>query len=87
MLFARMDPNSRLIFCEIPPRKGSVNSKSFWYHTHLDEYGVLRKCYHRCKTLLTKWEFYAGITFSFPLEHLLWEKVWPFNLLTKWLGL
>jgi hypothetical protein len=28
-----------------------------------------------------------GTTVGFPLEHFLYEKVWPFTLLTKFLGL
>jgi hypothetical protein len=31
--------------------------------------------------------FWLGLTMGFPLEHFLWEKVWPFRLLTAWLDL
>jgi len=56
-------------------------------HYHTDENGVLVKCYHNVKNFLTDWKFWAGVTLSFPLEHLIWEKVWPFKLVTEWLGL
>lgn len=56
-------------------------------HYHKDEYGLWVKCYHQCRGLLTNWQFWLGLTFGFPLEHLLWEKVWPFYLLTRALGL
>ena len=56
-------------------------------HTHVTEHGVIVRCYHASKELLLRWQFWAGLTLGFPLEHLLWEKVWPFSLLTKWMGL
>ena len=31
--------------------------------------------------------FWLGLTFGFPFEHFLWEHVWPFKLISKWLGL
>ena len=56
-------------------------------HFHKDENGLLVRCYHGSKNLLGKPSFWIGTTLSFPLEHFLWEKVWPFTLLTKALGL
>jgi len=56
-------------------------------HTHIDERGFIVKCYHKAQGLLTSWQFWLGTFLSFPLEHLLWEKVWPFSLLTKLMGL
>lgn len=56
-------------------------------HYHRDEAGYLVRCYHTCRTALTSWQFWLGITFSFPFEHLLWEKLWPFYLLTKAFGI
>ena len=56
-------------------------------HFHVDERGVLVRCYHGVTSLATDWRFWAGITLSFPLEHWLWEKCWPFYVLTNWLGL
>jgi hypothetical protein len=56
-------------------------------HTHKDEQGKLVKCYHYCQNVLTNWQFWAGMTLGFPLEHLLWEKVWPFYLISHLLGL
>jgi hypothetical protein len=56
-------------------------------HTHLDERGFVVKCYHKSKGLLTNWQFWLGVTLTFPLEHYLWEKAWPFYLITERLGL
>lgn len=56
-------------------------------HTHINEKGILIACYHKCKALLLNWQFWAGLTCGFPLEHLLWEKLWPFDLITRLLGL
>lgn len=56
-------------------------------HFHTDEQGLGWRCYHHCRGLLTNWQFWAGLTLGFPVEHALWEKVWPFYLLTHWIGL
>lgn len=70
------------------------NSKQTWNppikvksHTHLDQYGRVIRCYHETKAVFLSWGFWVGVTFSFPLEHFLWEKVWPLTLLSKLLGL
>lgn len=51
-------------------------------HVHVDEKGVWHWCYHQCKNVITAWQFWLGVTVSFPVEHLIWEKIWPFYLLT-----
>ena len=56
-------------------------------HTHVDERGFVVKCYHTCRGVLTSWQFWLGTFLAFPLEHAIWEKLWPFNLLTQWMGL
>ena len=56
-------------------------------HFHKTEDGVLVRCYHAGRSTLLSWQFWAGLTLGFPVEHLLWEKVWPFKLLTHWMGL
>lgn len=56
-------------------------------HYHIDERGFLVKCYHNGKALLLNWQFWTGLTLGFPLEHLIWEKLWPFSVITKLLGL
>jgi hypothetical protein len=56
-------------------------------HTHVDENGLMVKCYHKSKSALLSGGFWLGLTLGFPLEHFLWEKVWPFKLLTQYLGL
>lgn len=57
------------------------------FHFHLNEEGVLVKCYHGTKNLLSDYRFWIGVTISFPLEHALWTKVWPFYYLAESLGL
>ena len=61
--------------------------KSTHEHYHKDKKGLAHRCYHACRSLLLKWQFWIGITLGFPLEHLIWEKIWPFKLLTEFLGL
>jgi hypothetical protein len=56
-------------------------------HFHRDPRGVVHACYHHCRRVFLDWAFWIGLTVGFPLEHFLWEKVPPFSLLTKWLGL
>lgn len=56
-------------------------------HTHLNEQGLWVRCYHRCRTSVLQPGFWIGVTLSFPVEHLLWERVWPLKLVTKWMGL
>lgn len=53
-------------------------------HFHKTEKG-LKACYHTCKSILASPSFWVGTTISFPFEHFIWEKLWPFNLLTDWL--
>lgn len=57
------------------------------FHTHVTENGVLVKCYHETKTLFSTWSFWIGMTVGFPIEHFIWEKIWPFTVLSKFLGL
>lgn len=56
-------------------------------HTHRTIGGAIIDCYHETTNLLTSWQFWMGMTLGFPLEHYLYEKVWPFRLITEWLGL
>lgn len=48
-------------------------------HFHKNEDGVLVKCYHNTKSLLTDYRFWIGMTIGYPLEHALWEKIPPFS--------
>ena len=57
------------------------------YHYHQTKEGLLVRCYHSSRALLTNWQFWAGMTLGFPVEHLIWEKLWPFSLVTRWFGL
>jgi hypothetical protein len=56
-------------------------------HEHVDEKGFIHKCFHKCRSVLFNWSFWLGVTLSFPIEHFLWEKVWPFYHVTAWMGL
>jgi hypothetical protein len=57
------------------------------YHTHMDERGMLVKCYHESKSVVLSIGFWFGTLIAFPLEHFIWEHIPPFSLLTKLLGL
>lgn len=55
-------------------------------HLHKTPTGWVR-CFHNCKSCLTDVSFWLGVTLSFPLEHLIWEKIPPFNLIARYFGL
>ncbi len=55
-------------------------------HVHRDNNGFLHRCYHKCRSIFT-WQFFAGLTLSFPIEHALWTKVTPFVQIAEFLGL
>ncbi len=55
-------------------------------HVHRDSNGLLHRCYHKCRSIFT-WQFFAGLTLSFPIEHALWTKVTPFVQIAEFLGL
>lgn len=57
------------------------------FHTHEDERGVLVKCYHECRSLLTDWKFIVGMTVAFPIEHFIWTKVPGFSDVAVYFGL
>lgn len=61
-------------------------------HYHKDAEGFLVQCYHVCqKQALGIWQvlrspaFWIGITVTYPFEHALYEKVWPFLIVSQWL--
>lgn len=54
-------------------------------HYHLLPNGLFEKCYRHCKNTFLSVNFWLGVTLSFPLEHFLWEKVWPFSIIGKML--
>lgn len=56
-------------------------------HYHRNEQGALVRCFHTCKSLLWQPAFWIGTAVSFPFEHFLYEKVWPFYCLTNLMGL
>lgn len=55
-------------------------------HLHRSPDGFLHRCYHKCRSIFT-WQFFAGLTLSFPIEHALWTKVTPFVQIAEFLGL
>ena len=60
-------------------------------HFHQDDRGFVHKCFHRCTTSIRQPGFWVATVVStlvgFPFEHYLYDKVWPFVLITRWLGL
>jgi len=56
-------------------------------HTHVDEQGLIHKCYHKCRSTIFSFGFWLGVTLSFPIEHFIWEKVYPFNAIGHYFGL
>ena len=57
-------------------------------HYHEDKKtGLLVRCVNSCSNLITDYRFWIGVTISYPLEHFLWEHVWPFKLVMHFLGL
>lgn len=57
------------------------------YHEHTDPQGFVHRCWHSCQNILTNWQFWAGLTLGFPVEHFIWERVYPLYLISHWLGL
>jgi hypothetical protein len=49
--------------------------------------GSLRRTLVAMRECLLKPSFWLGVSLSFPIEHFIWEKLWPMCLLTKLLGL
>jgi hypothetical protein len=65
-----------------------MKNKEKSFHTHLTEDGILIKCYHKSKSaVFTAFMWFLGITASFPIEHFIWEKIWPFKEISQFLGL
>lgn len=56
-------------------------------HHHRTHNGVIVDCYHKCKSVLKDYGFWVGMTIGFPIEHFLYEKVFPFTLVTEFMGL
>lgn len=44
-------------------------------------------CWHKCRSILFSPGFWLGTTLGFPIEHLIWQKLWPFYLVSQVLGL
>jgi hypothetical protein len=49
--------------------------------------GVWAWIHRQLQASIFNLSFWLGLTFGFPFEHFLWEHVWPFKLISKWLGL
>lgn len=63
---------------------GKIESRG---HFHEDSRGMLHKCFHQCRSALSSWQFWLGMTLGFPLEHWLWEKAPGFRHITELMGL
>jgi hypothetical protein len=59
-------------------------------HFHQDEAGLFHRCYHKCKSALTSWQFWLGSVVSqfiwFPFEHSLWDNVGVLHEFAKIMG-
>jgi len=53
-------------------------------HYHVKN-GFFVKCYRQCRSTLLSGTFWIGLTVSYPFEHWLWEKVWPFSIIGHFL--
>jgi len=62
-------------------------SKKDNQHFHRTKDNKLVACYHECKNMLTSYSFWIGMSIGWPLEHFLWQKIWPFSLVAKLLGI
>lgn len=49
--------------------------------------GIWHRLHLQLRTTVFSVSFWLGLTLGFPFEHFLWEHVWPFKLISKWLGL
>lgn len=56
-------------------------------HVHITKQGILVKCYHKCRTQVLSVGFWAGMTLGYPLEHGLYDHVFPFTWIAKVFGL
>ncbi len=60
-------------------------------HYHKDDAGILVRCYHHSVSVLKQPGFWVGnavtTIIGFPFEHYLYDKVYPFTLITHWLGI
>ncbi len=63
-----------------------IEDKETSYHTHKTEDGLFVRCYHSSKNTLLSFNFWLGVTLSFPLDFI-WTKVWPFAWITSYFGL
>jgi hypothetical protein len=43
--------------------------------------------FHAIRHTILRPAFWLGLTMGFPVEHFLWERIWPFTVVTKLLGL
>lgn len=47
----------------------------------------LNRCYHSCRSTVSQPNFWIGLTLGWPLEHFLYEHVWPFTWIARLLGI
>jgi hypothetical protein len=51
--------------------------------------GAPQACYHACKqqNLFFSKMYWISLTLAFPIEHIVYHKLWPFYLLSNWLNI
>lgn len=64
--------------------RGPQPTKLHYHQTAVD--GVVF-CWHKCRSAILSPGFWIGTTLGFPVEHYIWDHIWPFYLITKWMGL
>lgn len=67
----------------------SVNKSGAEPHFHKDAGGIWHACYHACKqqNLFFSKMYWISLTLAFPVEHIVYHKLWPFYLLSNWLNI
>jgi hypothetical protein len=60
----------------VEDQRDSIVADGFWQRN-------LRKC----RNTIFSVSFWFGLTMGFPFEHFLWQRVWPFRLISQWIGL
>jgi hypothetical protein len=67
-----------------PKRKRTVKVHRSMHDFAVEEF---RHIPHGIRHTILRPSFWLGLTMGFPLEHMLWEHIWPFYLFTEWAGL
>jgi hypothetical protein len=67
----------------VRPPEDRIHRRDF--HFHEVKPGLVVRCYHKCRGLLMQWQFWAGMTLGFPVEHFIWMHVYPLSIVGHWI--